>query len=95
MGILLSFLLNLYLQVVFEGKVHKFWEGQKILRNLHLTFVLCSASQEEGEDDQPPAGPWGQNWHVSLGSLRMGSHLQLMINQNLMFFVICLSVKLQ
>ena len=26
-------------------KVHIFWEGHKILRNLHLTFVLCSASQ--------------------------------------------------
>ena len=28
------------------GKVHIFWEGHKILRNLHLTFVLCSASQK-------------------------------------------------
>ena len=25
-------------------KVHIFWEGNKILWNLHLTFVLCSAS---------------------------------------------------
>ena len=25
-------------------KVHRFWEGHKILPNLHLTFVLCSAS---------------------------------------------------
>ena len=24
-------------------KVHIFWEGHTILRNLHLTFVLCSA----------------------------------------------------
>ena len=24
-------------------KVHIFWEGHKILQNLHLTFVLCSA----------------------------------------------------
>ena len=24
-----------------QGKVHIFWEGHKILRNLHLTFVLC------------------------------------------------------
>ena len=23
-------------------KVHIFWEGHKILRNLHLTFVLCT-----------------------------------------------------
>ena len=30
--------------------VHIFWEGNKILRNLHLTFVLCSASQKQGED---------------------------------------------
>ena len=28
------------------GKVHIFWEGHKILQNLHLTFVLCSASQK-------------------------------------------------
>ena len=27
-------------------KVYIFWEGHKILRNLHLTFVLCSASQK-------------------------------------------------
>ena len=27
----------------FEIKVHIFWEGHKILRNLHITFVLCSA----------------------------------------------------
>ena len=26
-------------------KVHIFWEGHKILRNLHPRFVLCSASQ--------------------------------------------------
>ena len=26
-------------------KVHIFWEGHKILRNLHCRFVLCSASQ--------------------------------------------------
>ena len=29
-----------------NDKVHIFWEGHKILRNLHLTFVLCSASQK-------------------------------------------------
>ena len=28
------------------GKVHIFWEGNKILQNLHLTFVLFSASQK-------------------------------------------------
>ena len=28
-------------------KVHIFWEGHKILRNLHLTFVLCSASRNK------------------------------------------------
>ena len=27
-------------------KVHISWEGYKILQNLHLTFVLCSASQK-------------------------------------------------
>ena len=31
-------------------KVHIFWEGYKILQNLHFTFVRCSASQKEGED---------------------------------------------
>ena len=34
----------------FGSKVHIFSEGHKILRNLHLTFILCSASQTEGED---------------------------------------------
>ena len=32
------------------GKVHIFWEGHKILQNLHLTFVLCSASQKYVKD---------------------------------------------
>ena len=27
------------------GKVHMFWEDHKILRNLHLRFVFCSASK--------------------------------------------------
>ena len=31
-------------------KVHTFWEGHKTLRNLHLTFVLCGASQKYGGD---------------------------------------------
>ena len=31
---------------VTNSKVHLFWEGHKILQNLHLTFVLCSASQK-------------------------------------------------
>ena len=31
-------------------KVHILWEGHIVLRNLHLTFVLCSASQKLGED---------------------------------------------
>ena len=33
-------------EVFHNNKVHIFWEGHKILRNLHLTFVLCSASQK-------------------------------------------------
>ena len=31
-------------------KVHIFWEGHKILWNLHRRFVLCSASQIYGGD---------------------------------------------
>ena len=27
-------------------KVHKFWEGHKILRNLYLTFDCCTHSQK-------------------------------------------------
>ena len=34
------------LKFAFGIKVQIFWEGHKILRNLHLTFVLCSASQK-------------------------------------------------
>ena len=30
---------------ILNSKVHTFWEGRKILRNLHRRFVLCSASQ--------------------------------------------------
>ena len=32
------------------GKVHIFWEGHKILRNLHLTFVYNTYRQKEGGD---------------------------------------------
>ena len=39
---------NLTLQAV--SKVHTFWEGHNILRNLHRRFVLCSASQIYGGD---------------------------------------------
>ena len=35
----------------FENyKVHIFWEGHKILRNLHLTFDCMYCSQKLGED---------------------------------------------
>jgi hypothetical protein len=43
--LMLSLLVN-PVKNYFKGKVHIFWEGYKILRNLHLTFVLCSASQK-------------------------------------------------
>ena len=33
-------------------KVHIFWEGHKILRNLQISFVLCSASQSKLEISQ-------------------------------------------
>ena len=40
--------IHIYQKGIFLGngssKVHIFWEGHKILWNLHLTFVLCSAS---------------------------------------------------
>ena len=32
------------------SKVHIFWEGHKILQNLHLLFILCNASQIIGGD---------------------------------------------
>ena len=32
------------------GKVHIFWEGHKILRNLHLTFDCMYCSQKLDED---------------------------------------------
>ena len=33
-----------------SGKVHIFWEGHKILRNLPLTFDCSTYSQKQGED---------------------------------------------
>ena len=33
-------------------KVHIFWEGNNILWNFHLTYVLCSASQIKVEISQ-------------------------------------------
>ena len=34
----------------FNIKVHIFWEGHKILRNLHLTFDCMYCGQKLGED---------------------------------------------
>ena len=33
-----------------EGKVYIYWEGHKILRNLHLTFDCIYCGQKLGED---------------------------------------------
>ena len=35
---------------MYDSKVNTFWEGHKILRNLHQLFVLCTASQIVGGD---------------------------------------------
>ena len=42
----------------FHGfsKVHMFWEGHKILGNLHQLFVLCTASQIIGGDFEKICG---------------------------------------
>ena len=29
--------------IIYHVKVHKFWKGNKILRNLHLTLTVCTA----------------------------------------------------
>ena len=36
--------------IQIHSKVHIFWEGHKILRNLHLTFDYSTYSQKLGED---------------------------------------------
>ena len=41
---------NIYRVVEQICKVHIFWEGHKILRNLHLTFDYATHSQKLGED---------------------------------------------
>ena len=45
-------ILHTYGHLSFDFKVHIFGEGHKILRNLHLNFVLCCASQRYGEISQ-------------------------------------------
>ena len=37
-------------KILHSIKVHIFWKGHKILRNLHQLFVLCTASQIIGGD---------------------------------------------
>ena len=37
---------------------HIFWGGHKILQNLHLTFVLCSASQKISKILRPSQNIW-------------------------------------
>ena len=39
-----------YLFTKFVCKVHIFWEGHKIFRNLHFTFDYSTYSQKYGED---------------------------------------------
>ena len=40
------FLKEHFISDLLTFKVHILWEGHNILRNLHLGFVLCSASQK-------------------------------------------------
>ena len=46
----IKFFLTSWLQKKLLNKVHIFWEGHKILRNLPCRFVLCSNSQIYGRD---------------------------------------------
>ena len=39
-----------HIPVLSFSKYHIFWEGHKILRNLHYRFVLCSKGQIYGGD---------------------------------------------
>ena len=39
-----------YFSAMIWNKVHIFWEGHQILRNLHQLFILCTASQIMGGD---------------------------------------------
>ena len=43
--------IRVHLDCIFY-KVHIFWEGHKILQNLHLTFDYSTYSQKLGEDLQ-------------------------------------------
>ena len=36
--------------IVMPCKVHIFWEGHKILQNIHLTFDCMYCGQKQGED---------------------------------------------
>ena len=47
--VIVKFFIFRYSNVLFINisKIHIFWEGHKILRNFHLTFVLCSVSQSK------------------------------------------------
>ena len=43
-------IMSMHCNCTVVGKVHVFWEGHKILRNLHLTFDCMYCSQKLGED---------------------------------------------
>ena len=47
--------------IIYFIKAHIFWEGHKILRNLHLTFVLCSATQRARIAEKVHKPPLGIN----------------------------------
>ena len=47
---ILSIMKIVKIPFVWLCKVHIFWEGHKILRNLYRRLVLCSANQIYGED---------------------------------------------
>ena len=52
--------------IFFQGKVHIFWEGHKILRNLHLTFDCMYCSQNLGEDFAKILWPSQNVWSLQL-----------------------------
>jgi hypothetical protein len=66
--------------ILATTKVHIFWEGHKILRNLHQFFVLCTASQIIGGDFANILWPSQNIWTLWQ---QVGHWITILVHENL------------
>ena len=88
--VILKILVNVIYEIIMfllVFKVHIFWEGHKILRNLHQSFFRCTASQIIGGDFANFCGLlriyelYFEKYSISLHSLKMLENFSLWLQK--------------